>query len=209
MPSSRRCGPRSRRGAAPRRRTIIRRSARGPPSPSLSPRSVWPRRTSNGCAGWSPIGSTPASSAIPKAWPRRCIGGWFSWRGDYAACPPAFKNDLRHRDQAEIGVAQGGGGAGAGHIDRVEPGPLDQPGGDAVIGTGRHHHAVAPHQIAKTGRLGHLCLLISLRGQAWRGHPRLCGRGTMRSMVEGACAAASPLRLASLATSPARGGGSS
>jgi hypothetical protein len=38
--------------------------------------------------------------------------------------------------------------------------------------------------------------------------PCEAGEGTMRSMVEGACGAGRrPLRLAALATSPARGGG--
>ena len=56
---------------------------------------------------------------------------------------------LRHRHQAEIGVAERRRGAGAGHVDAVEPGALDQPRGDAVIGAGRDHHAVAPQQLAK------------------------------------------------------------
>ena len=43
---------------------------------------------------------------------------------------------------------------------RVEAGTLDQPHGDAVIGAGRHDHAVAPHQLAKPGRLRHDLLLL-------------------------------------------------
>ena len=62
---------------------------------------------------------------------------------------------LRHRDQAEIGIAERRRGAGAGHVDAVEPGLRDQLRGDAVIGAGCDHHAVPAQQFAKAARLGH------------------------------------------------------
>ena len=75
----------------------------------------------------------------------------------------AIRHHLRHRDEAEIGIAQHRRRAGAGHVDRLEPGALDQPRRDAIIGAGRHHHAIAPHQLAKPGRLGHRFLLRTRR----------------------------------------------
>ncbi len=74
--------------------------------------------------------------------------------------PAGIRHHLRHRDDAEIGVAERRGGAGAGHVDCVEPGALYEARRDAVIGTGRHHHAVLPQQFAKPGRLGHDLLPI-------------------------------------------------
>jgi hypothetical protein len=56
----------------------------------------------------------------------------------------------------EIWVAQGGRGAGTGHVDGGKPSLLDQFCGDAVIGAGRHDHAVPAQQCAKAVRLRHL-----------------------------------------------------
>jgi hypothetical protein len=82
-------------------------------------------------------------------------------QGDRRRDARGIRHHLRHRDDAEIGVAQGRGGAGAGHVDRLEAGTLDEPRGDAVIGAGRHHHAVPPQQFAKPRRLRHRLLLLA------------------------------------------------
>src|SRR5208282_592844 len=57
--------------------------------------------------------------------------------------------------QAEIGIAEAGGGAGAGHVDRAEARLLDQARGDAVIGAGGDDHAVLAQQRAQFARLAH------------------------------------------------------
>jgi len=76
-------------------------------------------------------------------------------QSDRSRDPAGIGHHLRHRHQAEIGIAEHRRGAGAGHVDRVGPGTLDEPRRDAIIGTRRHHHPVAPQEFAKAGRLGH------------------------------------------------------
>ena len=72
-------------------------------------------------------------------------------RGDAAA----IRDHLRHRDEPEIGIAQGRGRTRAGHVDRFEAGPFDEPRRDAVIGARRDDHTVSPQESAKPRRLGH------------------------------------------------------
>ena len=73
---------------------------------------------------------------------------------------------LRHRHQAEIRIAERRRGAGAGHVDAVEPGARDHPRGDAVIGAGRDDHPVAAQQFAKARGLGHRFLRFMSLGES-------------------------------------------
>jgi hypothetical protein len=56
---------------------------------------------------------------------------------------------LRHRDQTVIGIAQCCRGSGAGHVHGLEARLLDQPRGDAVIGSRRNDHPVLAQEVAE------------------------------------------------------------
>jgi len=80
--------------------------------------------------------------------------------GEFDRCSdaPGIGDHLGHRDEAEIGVAQYRRSAGAGHVDGGNPCLFDELGGDAVIGSGRHHHSISVQQLSKVPRLPRLFL---------------------------------------------------
>ena len=80
---------------------------------------------------------------------------------------PSVADHLRHRQQAEIGIAKRRGGPGAGHVDRLKTGLSDQFRGDAVIGAGGGDHAVLVQQFTEAARLGHAYLQRIARNKLW------------------------------------------
>ena len=68
---------------------------------------------------------------------------------------------LAHGEQAEVGVATRGRSAGAGHVDGLETGLLDQARADAVVGAGGDQHAGALQQRFEGGGGAHrTCLVV-------------------------------------------------
>ncbi len=93
-------------------------------------------------------------------------------RGD----PPGIVRHLVHGHEPEIRIAERRRGAGPRHVDRGKPRLVDGAGADAVVGAGRHDHAVLPEQGAQAGG----------RGKGLRGHGSPPLSGSRPSLGEGA-----------------------
>ena len=76
---------------------------------------------------------------------------------------------LDHGQQAEIGIAARPRKAAAGQVHRLEPGRLDQPRGQGVVGARHHRVAVSRDQPAQSLAWVHRRLLLS--GRSARGAP--------------------------------------
>ncbi len=69
---------------------------------------------------------------------------------------PRVIRHLGEGGQAQIRLAEvRGGGARAGHVDRLEAGRLDQAGGEAIVGARRDDDAGSLEHVAESGRGSH------------------------------------------------------